>query len=354
MKTSLFDFHLPDSLIADRPATPRESAKMLVVNDGRLSDSTISQLPDFLRSGDVVVFNNSRVLPARLRVKRGDANIEILLHKSLGAGCWSAFAKPAKRLRVGDQVVCPGGLQLQVHEKLETGEVVLGFPIQGNTLFDYLQQYGEMPLPPYISRKRHADASDKSTYQTIYAVADKTGSVAAPTAGLHFTPALMENIRKQGAECVFVTLHVGGGTFLPVKVEDTTAHMMHSEFAELTAATAAAINQARQRGGRVIAVGTTALRVLESAADEAGTLHPIARETDIFITPGYSFRAVDILLTNFHLPRSTLFMLVSAFAGLEQMKATYAHATRQRYRFYSYGDACLLFRQRESGISDQV
>jgi S-adenosylmethionine:tRNA ribosyltransferase-isomerase len=363
LKTALFDFHLPESLIATRPANPRESARLLVVA-GALQDKTIGDLPEFLKAGDIVVFNDSRVIPARLWGKKGSASIEILLHKSViartphvlrvakqssldrfanardDASQWQCFAKPAKKIKPGDKIMFAEDFSAEVVEKKPDGQVVVDFAI-GNTLFSQkLEMYGQMPLPPYIEKKRGADDADKRDYQTVYAAQE--GSVAAPTAGLHFTPELLKIIDALGVHRAHVTLHVGGGTFLPVKTEDTAEHIMHSEWAHISLEMANAINEAKQRGGRVIAVGTTALRTLESAADAQGRVHPFSGETAIFITPGYRFKVVDVLLTNFHLPKSTLFMLVSAFSGLERMQAAYKHAIKQRYRFYSYGDACLL------------
>lgn len=348
LRVGLFDYELPESLIALKPAEPRGSARMLVIEPAEFIDSAVSEFPQYLREGDVVVFNNSTVIPARLMGKRGDTTVEILLHKQQADRCWSAFAKPAKKLKVGDVINFREGLAALIQEKRESGEVVLQFSISENAdFFNCLQETGQMPLPPYIQKKRAADETDVATYQTIYADQNKKGSVAAPTAGLHFTDALLQQIGAAGAEIAYVTLHVGAGTFQPVKVEETTDHLMHTEWAEVTAKTARIINDAKARGGRVVAVGTTSLRVLESAADEQGVIQPYLQETDIFITPGYRFKAVDVLLTNFHLPRSTLLMLVCAFAGLERMLAAYQHAIASGYRFYSYGDACLLFRKSE-------
>lgn len=330
---------------------------MLVVGEIE-RDKTIRDLPSFLKPGDVMVFNDTRVIPARLMGKRGEARIEILLHKRCHSERsaeslqrldpsptardyiqWACFAKPAKKLRIGDNIAFADDFFATVKEKLPDGQVVLQFPAD---MREKLERYGQMPLPPYIEKKRTADATDKAHYQTIYAKHE--GSVAAPTAGLHFTDNLFKAIDAAGVKRVQVTLHVGGGTFLPVKVEDTDDHVMHSEFATVTPETAAAINAAKKAGGRVIAVGTTSLRTLESATDENGIVQPFSAETAIFITPGYRFKCVDMLLTNFHLPKSTLFMLVCAFAGTERMQAAYAHAIAERYRFYSYGDACLLYK----------
>jgi len=339
MKTDLFDFNLPPERIATRPVNPRDSARMLVVNHQDINDSHVLNLPDFLDEGDVMVFNNTRVIPARLQGTRGEASIEITLHKAAGDNLWWVFARPGKKLRKDDRVIFANDFSAIVKEKLPTGEIQLQF--ESNNLFDCLNRYGSMPLPPYM--RRSAQADDKQNYQTVYAQRD--GAVAAPTAGLHFTGNLLEALRKKKIKQVFVTLHVGAGTFLPVKAEDTKDHKMHSEYAEITQEAANIINEAKQSGKRIVAVGTTSLRTLESAADENGRLHSFSGETDIFITPGYKFRIVDMLMTNFHLPRSTLFMLVSAFSGLETMQKAYEHAIAQHYRFYSYGDACLLYRQ---------
>jgi len=343
LKTSLFDFHLPESRIATRPVSPRDSARMLAVAGEEMIDGKITDLPSFLGIGDVMVFNDSRVIPARLRGKRGSAKIEILLHKNIGGSLWECFAKPARKLRTNDVVTFADDFTAVVRYKTPEGQVALDFNV-GNVLLSHLlEQHGQMPLPPYIEKRRAADESDKTDYQTVYAAYE--GSVAAPTAGLHFTPKLLQTIDKMFVKCVQVTLHVGAGTFLPVKARHTEDHVMHPEWATLSKETAAAINAAKQKGGRVIAVGTTALRTLETAADEQGVVQPFEGKTDIFITPGYRFKCVDVLLTNFHLPRSTLFMLVCAFAGTERMKAAYKHAIKNKYRFYSYGDACLLFKE---------
>lgn len=340
MKTALFDFDLPESLIATQPASPRDSARLLVM-DGELQDKTIRDLPSFLKPGDVVVVNNTRVIPARLLGKRGEAKIEILLHKNRG-DAWQCFAKPAKKLKPGDVVSFAPDFSAKMIEKLPDGQVVIKFV--ENDWRKKLEAHGHMPLPPYIARDDNAQ--DKTNYQTIYA--KHAGSVAAPTAGLHFTENLFKAIDAVGVKRAQVTLHVGGGTFLPVKAEDTKDHVMHSEWAEITQEAADAINQAK----RVIAVGTTSLRTLETAADENGNIKPFSGETNIFITPGYQFKCVDMLLTNFHLPKSTLFMLVAAFSGLERMKAAYQHAIDEHYRFYSYGDACLLYKASGFRIQD--
>ncbi len=355
MRVDLFDFELPDERIALRPAEPRDSARLLAVHrDNTFDDRLVRDLPDLLRAGDVLVFNDTRVIPARLTGTRtrddAVARIEATLHMRTGPDRWRAFVKPGKRLKVGDQVcfgsgtnVCLSGvLNAKVAEKGADGEFLLVFEFSGGALDEALQSAGHMPLPPYIASKRAEDSRDRSDYQTVYARTN--GAVAAPTAGLHFTPELLSVLQERSIEQQFVTLHVGAGTFLPVKADDTADHKMHAEIGEIDSATAAAINAARARGGRVICVGTTSLRLLESAAAEDGTLSAWSGATDIFITPGYRFRIADMLLTNFHLPRSTLFMLVSAFSGLESMQKAYRHAIASGYRFYSYGDACLLSR----------
>jgi len=362
MRLSDFDFDLPDALIALRPAQPRDSARLLVVGGGAAQrDQRVRDLPDFLTPGDALVFNDTKVIPARLagqRAGRGTGGgdgapvaVEATLHKRLAPDRWSAFMRPGKRLQVGDRVAfgrtgdgaCEAErLDATVLEKAEGGEVILAFDLAGPDLDRGILAHGDMPLPPYIAAKRPEDEQDRADYQTIYARED--GSVAAPTAGLHFTPELLARLAAAGVSQHFVTLHVGAGTFLPVKTDDLSDHKMHAEFGEVSAATAAALNAVRAAGGRIVCVGTTSLRLLESAAEPDGTLKPFAAETAIFITPGYRFRAVDVLMTNFHLPKSTLFMLVSAFAGVETMRAAYAHAISQGYRFYSYGDGSLLFR----------
>lgn len=346
MKTSDFDFNLPATAIAQRPAEPRDAARLLHVGPS-LGDLHVLDLPSLLTPGDVLVVNDTRVVPTRLRGHKGDSVIEVTLHKHLpGDGpddAWLAFARPAKKLQPGDDVRFADGLTATVEAKGLGGEATLRFPLSHADLLAALNRVGIMPLPPYIKRPAEGDARDAADYQTRFAARD--GAVAAPTAGLHFTERLIAAVEAKGVAIRRLTLHVGAGTFLPVKTEDLTEHRMHAEWGEVTAATAAAVNAAKARGGRVVAVGTTALRLLETAADADGTLHPFCGETDIFIVPGYRFRIVDRLMTNFHLPKSTLFMLVSAFAGLDRMKAAYAHAIRSGYRFYSYGDACLLERQ---------
>ena len=341
MDVSLFDFELPKECVAARPAFPRDSAKLLNISD-TLYDRRVRDLPDILQSGDVLVFNNTRVIPARLQGKRGDATVEITLHKHVEGPCWLAFARPARKLRAGDVVRFSHGVLAIVEQKKDDGEITCRFNCEGNKLSTFLAKHGSLPLPPYIPRDEGADSRDVYDYQTIFASQD--GAVAAPTAGLHFTKELMGRLNAKGIQRQFVTLHVGAGTFLPVKVSDTKDHIMHSEYGVMDEATAEALNTARAEGKRLVAVGTTSLRLLESATDTDGRIQPFVGETDIFITPGYAFKAVDMLLTNFHLPKSTLFMLVSAFSGLERMKKAYAHAIAQGYRFYSYGDACLLHR----------
>jgi S-adenosylmethionine:tRNA ribosyltransferase-isomerase len=355
--TDLFDFALPQDRIALRPASPRDSARLLVIRPASppaFEDRAIVELPALLHRGDALVINDTKVIPARLsghRIGRGlEPGIEATLHRRLDGSRWRAFVRPAKRVAVGDVIrfgnegrVCLlGQLDATVEEKGEGGEVTLAFAFHGAVLDQAVDEQGEMPLPPYIAGRRAPDAQDRTDYQTIFA--HDEGSVAAPTAGLHFTDALVGRLAERGIAVHAVTLHVGAGTFLPVKVADTAEHRMHSEAGRVSAATAQALNQARAAGGRIVAVGSTALRLLESAAGEDGIIRPFEGDTALFITPGYRFRAVDVLLTNFHLPRSTLFMLVAAFCGLDTMKRAYAHAIDAGYRFYSYGDACLLFR----------
>lgn len=341
MRVDLFDFELPDERIAIVPANPRDAAKLLHVADS-LSDRIVADLPLLLNAGDVMVFNDSRVIPARLFADIAGKKVEVLLHQPVrGTNAWQAFARPAKKLKKGMVLQFAENFTATVLGRSDDGmQVVIEFLYDAVTLFKKLRAHGHMPLPPYIAR---ADgAQDKADYQTIYARED--GSVAAPTAGLHFTDALMEALEGRGIKTAFVTLHVGAGTFQPVKVEDTDEHVMHREPIEITQAACDTINRARAAGGKVVAVGTTSLRILESVADETGHLKPFEGETGIFITPGYRFKIVDQLMTNFHLPKSTLFMLVSAFAGLERMQAAYVHAIGHDYRFYSYGDTSLLER----------
>ena len=350
MKVDAFDFDLPKDRIALRPAVPREAARLLHVGaEGALGDRTVGDLPDLLRPGDLMVVNDTKVIPARLRGSRerdgrrpgeGVAQIEAMLHLRERPDAWRAFARPAKRLRVGDAVRF-GGLAATV-EAREGSEVRLRFDRTGADLDAAIAIAGELPLPPYIEGQRPVDERDRADYQTAYA--DEPGAVAAPTAGLHLTPNLLARLEARGIERVAVTLHVGAGTFVPVKADDTDDHVMHAEWGRVTPEAAAAISRARAEGRRVVAVGTTSLRILEAAADGDGRVAAWTGTTDIFITPGYRFRCVDALMTNFHLPRSTLMMLVSAFSGLETMRRAYAHAIGEGYRFYSYGDACLLER----------
>lgn len=359
MRTSLFDYDLPPDRIALRPVSPRDAARLLVVRPQgarELEDCGIGDLPSLLSPGDVLVLNDTKVIPARLagRRLRGDheAKIEATLIARTAPDSWTALAKPGKRLAVGDRLrfgnegrICLlGNLDAAVEEKREGGEVLLRFDFHGPVLDEAIEQVGEMPLPPYIAARRPPDEQDRSDYQTLIAKVD--GSVAAPTAGLHFTPELLARLEAKGIATARVTLHVGAGTFLPVKSEEIEGHKLHAEQGEVSAATAHALNETRVRGGRIVAVGTTVLRLLESAADEGGHLHPFAGETSLFVTPGYRFRAVGALLTNFHLPRSSLFVLACAFAGFDRMQRAYAHAIGAGYRFYSYGDACLLFPER--------
>lgn len=355
MRTDLFDYHLPEDLIALRPVAPRDSARLLVVDSGAspvYSDRTMSDLPELLSPGDALVFNDTKVIPAELRgVRQRDgisARISVTLIERLDGQRWRALARPAKRLKAGDRVVFGeggnacllGGLCATVETRGEEGEVALCFDLAGPALDEAIHTLGAMPLPPYIASRRAADDRDRSDYQTLYARDE--GAVAAPTAGLHFTEGLMQALDARGVSRHFVTLHVGPGTFLPVRTADTAQHRMHAEHGEIDAATADALNAVKTRGGAIVAVGTTSLRLLESATGPDGRLSPFSGATELFITPGYRLRFVDRLLTNFHLPRTTLFMLVAAFSGLETIKRAYAHAVEARYRFYSYGDACLL------------
>lgn len=361
MRTVDFDFDLPEDRIALHPAEPRDSARMLRVDPARaqdqeyapaLSDKSVRDLPNLLRAGDVLVVNDTKVLPAALKGvrRRGDSAVEIEanLVRRRDLATWAAFARPGRRLAIADRIDFAAGpdrpaLVATVEEKSDGGLIALRFEQSGADLDAALQANGAMPLPPYIASRRPATQADDATYQTVFAA--RTGAVAAPTAALHFTERLLEDLDRAGIRRVTLTLHVGAGTFLPVKVDRPEDHKMHAEWGELTAEAVAAINAARAGGGRIVAVGTTALRLLETAAATDGKIAPFCGQTDIFITPGYRFRAVDVLMTNFHLPRSTLFMLVAAFSGLDLMQAAYAHAVRNGYRFYSYGDATLLFRQ---------
>lgn len=342
LRTADFDFDLPAERIAQTAIEPRDHARLLRVTKTGLEDRHVYDLPDLLRAGDLLVMNDTRVIPARIYGTRDAVHVEILLHKKAGLSQWLAFARPGKRLRVGDCVRFAPDFSAEVLEKHEGGEILLRFDAADEALLPLLEKYGEPPLPPYIKREEGEARADKARYQTVYAARD--GAVAAPTAGLHFTPELLAKLKAKGIEQAIVTLHVGAGTFLPVKADYIKDHVMHAEWGEVSAETAEAINRAQREGRRVIAVGTTSLRVIESAADETGAVHPFSRETSIFISPGYKFRAIDAMLTNFHLPQSTLFMLVSAFMGLDVMRAAYDHAIGQGYRFYSFGDASLLER----------
>jgi S-adenosylmethionine:tRNA ribosyltransferase-isomerase len=357
MRTDEFAFELPPERIALRPCVPRDAARLLVVHPGaahECKDCSVRDLPDLLRPGDAIVVNDAKVIPARLqgrRIGRGasEPGVEATLHRRVDGSRWRAFLKPAKRVLPGDvlrfgtegKVCFLGQLDATVETKEQGGEATLAFAFHGPVLDEAVNERGEMPLPPYIASRRPPDEQDRIDYQTMFARAE--GSVAAPTASLHFTEELVERLRAKGVSLHQVTLHVGAGTFLPVKADEIERHVMQAEAGELSPATAAALNVARQAGGRIVAVGSTALRLLESAMDEEGRLHEFAGETSLYITPGYRFRAVDLLITNFHLPRSTLFVLVAAFSGLDVMKRAYAHALEADYRFYSYGDACLLF-----------
>ncbi|MBC7159913.1 MAG: tRNA preQ1(34) S-adenosylmethionine ribosyltransferase-isomerase QueA [Porphyrobacter sp.] len=340
MRVDLFDFELPPERIALRPARPRDAARLLVVpGEGAFRDRAVRDLPAVLRPGDVLVFNDTRVIPARLEGRRGEARIGATLHKRIDLRRWQAFIRNGRRLRAGDRVDFAGGVAAIAEQRHEDGSWTLAFAGEEPVEL-LLERAGTMPLPPYIASRRATDEADRADYQTMFARQD--GAVAAPTAALHFTSDLIAALDAAGIARETLTLHVGAGTFLPVKAQDTAEHAMHAEWGRIDAATADRLNAARRTGGRVIAVGTTSLRLLESAAGEDGLIRPFAGDTAIFITPGYRFRAVDGLMTNFHLPRSTLFMLVSALMGLERMQAAYAHAIAQRYRFYSYGDASLL------------
>jgi len=344
MLVDLFDFHLPKENIALRPAVPRDSARMLIVQD-EITHTSVGNLADYLLPGDILVFNDTKVIPGRLIGKRGEAKVQITLHKKEDSTTWRVFAKPAKKCRLGD-ILDFDGLKASVEAVGEEGERTIRFHVDNQMIWDELKAHGTMPLPPYIASQRPIDARDDADYQTMFATEE--GAVAAPTAGLHFTPDMIDRLEKKGVQRVAVTLHVGAGTFLPVKVDDTENHKMHSEIGEITTEAANTINTARANGGRIVAVGTTSLRLLESATDKNGVVHPFNDSTDIFISPGYKFRAVDILMTNFHLPKSTLFMLVSAFSGLETMQNAYGTAISEGYRFYSYGDSSLLFPKKDT------
>jgi S-adenosylmethionine:tRNA ribosyltransferase-isomerase len=340
MKVDLFDFVLPPERIALRPAAPRDSARLLVLDGGTASrDLVVRDLPGQLRRGDCLVFNDTKVIPAQLEGRRGDASIGATLHKRESLRRWRAFIRNAKRLREGETIDFGHGVSAVAHDRAEDGSFALDFAGE-EPVEVLLERAGRMPLPPYIAAKRPTDARDADDYQTMFAT--EAGAVAAPTAALHFTPALIASLAEAGIAHETLTLHVGAGTFLPVKAEDTDAHRMHAEWGRIDAATASRLTAVRAAGGRVIAVGTTSLRLIESAAGDDGTIHAFDGDTAIFITPGYRFRGIDGLITNFHLPRSTLFMLVSALMGRERMQAAYAHAIERGYRFYSYGDASLL------------
>ena len=339
MRVDLFDFDLPQDRIALRPVRPRDAARMLCVMGGQIADAAVRDLPKLLRAGDVLVFNDTRVIPAQLEGRRGEAKIGATLHKRAGPRDWWAFVRNARRARVGDTIDFGEGVAAKVVGKGDDGALLLSF-LGEEAVEVLLERAGRMPLPPYIASKRDTDAADETDYQTMFA--DQPGAVAAPTASLHFTPGLMAALDEAGVGRETLTLHVGAGTFLPVKVDDTAAHKMHAEWGRIDSATAERLNAVRAAGGRIIAAGTTSLRLLESACGEDGVIRPFEGDTAIFITPGYQFRAIDGLMTNFHLPKSTLFMLVSALMGLELMKEAYAHAIENGYRFYSYGDASLL------------
>jgi S-adenosylmethionine:tRNA ribosyltransferase-isomerase len=339
MRVDLFDFDLPPERIALRPAVPRDSARMLIVTGNAQTDKIVSDLPDCLNPGDCLVFNDTRVIPAQLEGRRGDAKIGATLHKREGLREWRAFVRNGKRLRSGDEIDFGNGVSALASERSEDGSFLLTFAGQ-EAVETLLERAGTMPLPPYIAGKRPTDARDAEDYQTMFA--NQPGAVAAPTAALHFTAELMASLASRGVAHETLTLHVGAGTFLPVKVDDTADHKMHAEWGRIDPATAARLNAVRARGGRIIAVGTTSLRLIESACAEGGDIQPFDGDTAIFITPGYRFKGIDGLMTNFHLPKSTLFMLVSALMGRERMQAAYAHAIAADYRFYSYGDSSLL------------
>jgi S-adenosylmethionine:tRNA ribosyltransferase-isomerase len=348
MRVDLFDFDLPQDRIALRPARPRDSARLLLVEGQEISDRTVLDLPKLLRPGDVLLFNDTKVIPAQLEGRRGEARIGVTLHKRSGPRSWWAFVRNAKRLRAGHRIAFDAGVSALAVGQAEDGSFLVEF--EGDEPVELLiERAGRMPLPPYIASKRPADETDREDYQTMFA--REEGAVAAPTAALHFTDRLLQALDDRGVSRETLTLHVGAGTFLPVKSDDTSGHQMHSEWGRIDAATADRLNAARSAGGRLIAVGTTSLRLAESAADERAIIRPFEGDTAIFITPGYRFRAVDGLMTNFHLPRSTLFMLVSALMGLDVMKRAYAHAIECGYRFYSYGDSSLLLPARTGSTS---
>ncbi len=347
MRVDLFDFDLPEDRIASEPATPRDSSKLLCIpKNGVLQDKHAYDLDKLLLPSDILVFNDTKVLPARLNGTRGQAHIEATLLKQVSLDNWECLIKNARRLKENDLIRFAEDFQATVLGKSKDGPVLLKFNRAGTDLFEALHTYGIMPLPPYIHREKGGKESDRADYQTIYA--KNEGAVAAPTAGLHFTEDLFKRLDEKGIQRIFVTLHVGGGTVLPMKADDTKDHKMHAEFGVISKETTDLLNKAKQQGRRIISVGTTSLRLLESAADEKGILHPFCGETDIFITPGYRFKFVDVLWTNFHLPKSTLFMLVCAFAGMDTMKKAYRHAIQEHYRFFSYGDACLIEKNDEN------
>ncbi|WP_442970667.1 tRNA preQ1(34) S-adenosylmethionine ribosyltransferase-isomerase QueA [Roseomonas sp. USHLN139] len=345
LRASDFDFELPEALIAQGPARPRDSARMLVVGEDGPVDAGVAALPDWLRPGDLMVVNDTRVIPARLRARRGLAQVEIMLNRAESGGLWHALVRNAKKLRPGDLLDIEGAPELRprVVERQEGGAVLLDFGPDQALLAAVLERAGEIPLPPYIARPGGPRPEDREDYQPIFA--RQPGAVAAPTASLHFTPALLEALRARGVGQVALTLHVGAGTFLPIRGDNPREHKLHAEWGEISAEAAAAINATRAKGGRIVAIGTTALRLLESAVDDQGVVHPFRGLTEIFLLPGHVFHSADLLLTNFHLPKSSLFMLVSAFAGQARMRDAYAHAVAEGYRFYSYGDASLLFRE---------
>jgi S-adenosylmethionine:tRNA ribosyltransferase-isomerase len=343
MRVEDFDFELPRDRIASHPCEPRDAARLLFIPAlGSFEDRQIADLPALLRPGDLLVFNDTKVIPARLAGRRGEAAVEVTLHRDLGGGVWRAFAKGVRRLRAGDTIAFGDGFAATVAERHPEGDLSLRFDLPTEAFREALARHGNMPLPPYIKRPRGGDVRDRHDYQTIFARAE--GAVAAPTAGLHFTPALLDALARRGVRWTTLTLHVGSGTFLPVKTADPRDHRMHTEWGVLSAETAEQIAAMRREGGRIVAVGTTSLRLLETAAAADGEIRPFSGETRLFILPGHRFRAIDMLLTNFHLPRSTLLMLVAALAGLDRIKSAYAHAIASGYRFYSYGDACLIER----------
>jgi S-adenosylmethionine:tRNA ribosyltransferase-isomerase len=354
LRTADFDFTLPDDLVAQAPARPRDAARMLVVRSDGAQDAGVRDLPSLLRAGDIMVVNDTRVIPARLHARRGAARIEVMLNRNEGAGLWHALVRNARRLRAGDVITIEGAVDCTatVITAPQNGAVMLDFGPDQAALATALDRAGEVPLPPYITRKDGPRAEDRADYQTIFA--ERPGAVAAPTASLHFTPALLDALDARGVTRATVTLHVGAGTFLPMRAEDPRAHRLHAEWGEVTTEAAVAINAARAAGGRIVAIGTTALRLLESAVDDAGAVHPFRGLTDIFLLPGHRFRSADLLMTNFHLPRSTLFMLVCAFAGTARMESAYAHAIAQRYRFYSYGDSSLLERADDRAMLERA